>query len=184
MVSILYELSLRLLNLGRPHQHDAKTTVSNSGWYPDDRFPVGRIAWEAGCLVQTATSCSGYQLFLTGRVLSELYCMLLQNFSDAPLGEGLYEDILLLPSWASQYTCQDYVACSNVALGMARGFPTDVVVQDDLQLLRCYGNIAAHASLRMDHVEEEGYLEAQQALTRVALVVFVWANRLPLRARM
>ena len=71
--------------------HHDRRTISSSG-----KYPIGRIAQEIAAVVRVvSTTTDEYALFLNGRLVAELYIMLMEHVSGRSSynSNGLYSDI-------------------------------------------------------------------------------------------
>ena len=156
--------------------------------YLEVQYGVERLAWEVSKVLKVAAVATDpYVVLLNGRILAELYCMLLQHVSGAlPAGGGqLYKDINNLPDWGWEYDCREYLLPNPGMLELCDGLDLEEKVYKDLHFLRHHGNVSAHANLRMQHADIIGeYVDKVKLSTcRVGAVAAVWVMRLP-RSRM
>ena len=132
-------------------------------------------------LKSAVLASDAYIIFINGRVCAELYCMMLQHVSGAPLAGVLYEDIHTLPDWGWEHLCSQYVAPNPGLVTLSAGIDLEVKVYQDLHFLRKMGNVSAHARLRMEQVDsiDDFSHKVKEAMCRIGLVIAVWACRLP-----
>ena len=172
--------------------HHDRRTISPSG-----KYPIGRIAQEIATVVRVvSTTTDEYILFLNGRLVAELYIMLMEHVSGRSSynSNGLYSGIMNLPNWAWEYRCSHYVDANPGLRKHCGSMDLDFLVWKDLHYLRKCGNIGVHAILRMTHSDsilrfpaecdmlEENPQYAQkvrEAVYRIGLVAAVWATRMP-----
>ena len=112
--------------------------------------------------------------------------MLMQHVSDQPLSGSLYTDSYELPRWSWEYTCLEYAKPNPGVLALVESIDLNVQVFKDIDLLRVYGNVGAHASLRIEKAAEldEYVTESLNAMCRIGIVIAVWSARLPEVARL
>ena len=147
-----------------------------------DQYTSGNLARRiAMALASAAHENDEYSLLFTGRVIAELYVLLLRRVSNkSGRTESLYKEIRKLPAWGGRYRAADFI-CPNPGVWQhCAELDISPRVWKDLQFLRRYGNIACHANTRIDydHLAKELAAKARECICRIGLVSAVWATRL------
>ena len=148
---------------------------------PGDQYAPGNLANKIVEALYSAEKEDGYQLLLTGRIVAELYVMLMRSVSEKKGRPGtLYGEIRGMPAWGAKYQAADYIRPNPGVWHYCKSLDISPLVWQDLHFLRKSGNIAAHANTRIHNECRAKELadEARECICRIGLVSSVWIARL------
>ena len=148
---------------------------------PGDQYAPGNLANKIVEALYSAEKEEGYQLLLTGRIVAELYVMLMRSVSEKKGRPGtLYGEIRGMTAWGAKYRAADYIMPNPGVWHYCKSLYISPRVWQDLHFLRKSGKIGCHAYERMQHEQDlvDVVDKARECICRIGLVSAVWAARL------
>ena len=147
-----------------------------------DQYTSGNLARKiAIALTSAEREKDEYHLLITGRIIAELYVLLMRRVSNNNgTTASLYDEIRKLPAWGGRYRAAHFIRPNPGVWQHCAEFNISPRVYQDLQFLRRCGNIACHANTRIEneHRSKELAAKARESICRIGIVSAVWAARL------